>query len=87
MGVLHAQPLYLILGSYGNCYKAVNSTPNLNCLLWNWWSGAFQNRRENAEKYKRTVYIQAITYFNILLTLNAVNNSDGIVLKKIKDLK
>lgn len=33
------------------------------------------------------IYIQAIVYLNIFLTLNVAKSSDGIVLKEIKDLK
>ena len=46
----------------------------------------FKTGEKMQKNTKGQVYIQAIMYLNIFLTLNVVN-SDGIVLKEIKDLK
>lgn len=47
----------------------------------------FKTGQKMQKNTRRQIYIQAIMYFNIFLTLNVVNNSDGIVLKEIKYLK
>ena len=47
----------------------------------------FKTGKKMQKNTKGQIYIQTIMYLNIFLTLNVVNNSDGIVLKEIKDLK
>lgn len=47
----------------------------------------FKTGEKMQKNTRRQIYIQAIMYLNIFLTLNVAKNSDGIVLKEIKDLK
>lgn len=46
----------------------------------------FKTGKKMQKNTRWQVYIQAIMYLSTFLTLN-VNNSDGIVLKEVKDLK